>query len=134
MGSKKTIIQAAPQLTKEAAINFLESEDLTMEEISSLAIKTLGPLFTNERLTKQDEFEVFNKISEIENVEEYFRDTMSRDLKRFFAATDPKQQEQVRGAYSRALYFRSLLNRKDLNDSPSKLPPIGADRYATGAD
>lgn len=120
--------------SKAEALAFLETQDLTIDEISTLSIKTLGPLFTNERLTKQDEFAVFNKMAEIEGINEYFRDTMSRDLKRFFAAADQRQQDQIRGAHLRVLYFMSLLNRKDVDDKPSKIPPIGADRYAGGAD
>lgn len=120
-------------LTKEEALAFLETQDLTIEDISSLAIKTLGALFTNEILTKQDEFDIFDKIAEIPGVEDYFRDTMSRDLKRFFAAQDPSVQNQVRGAYSRTLYMRSLLNRK-ADGSVQKPLQMGGDRYATGAD
>ena len=121
-------------LTKEEALEFLGTQELSIEEISGLAIKTLGSLFTNERLSKQDEFNLFEKISEIEGVEEYFRDTMSRDLKRFFAAADPKQQEQVRGAYARTLYFRGLLNRKSPQDDLNKPPQLSSGRYAEGSD
>lgn len=123
-----------PTITKEIALAFLQNEDLTVEDISELAIKTLGPLFTNERLSKQDEFQLFNKISELPHAQDYMRDTMSRDLKRFFAATDPRHQDQIRGAHMRVLYFMSLMNRKDPNDTPGKLPQLGSDRYAGGAD
>ncbi len=127
---KKTPV--AP-LTKEDALAFLETQDLSIEEISSLAIKTLGSLFTNETLTKQDEYDVFDRIAEIPGADEYFRDTMSRDLKRFFAAQDPSAQNQVRGAYSRTLYMRSLLNRKD-DGKVQKPLQMGGDRYHVGAD
>lgn len=126
--------EALLPLTKESALAFLATQDLTIHEISTLAIDTLGTLFTNERLSKQDEFNLFDKIGEIAGSEDYFRDTMSRDLKQFFAAIDPNQQQQVRGAYLRTLYWRSLLNRKSINDTPNKLPPIGSDRYAAGSD
>ena len=120
-------------LTKEEALAFLEMQDLTIEDISSLAIKTLGPLFTNEILTKQDEYDIFDKIAEIPGSEDYFRDTMSRDLKRFFASQSDAAREQVRGAYSRPLYMRSLLNRKE-DGSVQKPVQMGGDRYHTGSD
>ena len=127
------LFKKTPPLTKEEALAFLETQDVTIEDISSLAIKTLGALFTNETLTKQDEYDIFDKIAEIPGVEDYFRDTMSRDLKRFFAAQDPSVQNQVRGAYSRTLYMRSLLNRKP-DGSVQKPLQMGGDRYASGAD
>lgn len=122
------------KLTKEKALAFLEQQDLSLEEVSSLAARTLGPVFSNERISKQDEFEMFNKMAEIPGIKEYMRDTMSRDLKRFFSAIDPKQQDQVRGAFSRALYWLGLMDRKHPNEKGEPLPKLNSDRYAAGAD
>jgi hypothetical protein len=122
------------ELTKEVALKFLAEQELSMEEIAELGMKTLGTLFTNERVSRQDEFQIFDEISKIEGIENYLRDTMARDVKRYFTASDDHGRDQVRGAYARTMYWRSLLNRKDVNDTPSRIPPIGADRYGSGSD
>lgn len=120
-------------ITKDEALAVLEEQNLSMEELSSLCIKTLGPLFTNERLTRHEEFELFEKMSAIDGIEEYLRDMMSRDLKRYFAATKD-QQDQIRGAYMRAMYFRAMLNRKNADDDLKRPPLLANDRYIDGAD
>lgn len=120
-------------LTKESALAFLKTQDCTMEDISDLAIQTVGPLFADERISREEEFVIFEQMNKIEGLDDYLRNTMSKDVKRYFQASSEKEREQVRGAYARALYFRGLLHKKTLEAPVAKQPHILAnDRYAFG--
>lgn len=134
MWPKKQVAKEIKALTKEEALAFLSAQKISLEELSELVIDSLGDVMAGEYTSKQDEFNIFEQIGAIDGIDEYLRDTLSRDLKRFFASQDPKQQEQVRGAYARSLYWRSMLHRKTPQDPPNKLPQLGSDRYAYGAD
>lgn len=131
---KKTeYVEVSKPLTKEEALAFLMTQDVSLDELCDLSIKALGNVFDTTPLSKDEEYVMFKEMGKIEGLSEYMADTMSRDIKRAFGS-DPRVQEQVRGAYSRTLYFRSLMNRKSPDSEPVKPEQLSSDRYAGGSD
>lgn len=78
------------------------------EEVLNLALDSIGD-FTDLKLDKKFEKEVFDNVAGIDGVKEYLRDTIAQDVKRYFKASTDSERDQVRGAYSRTLYLRSLI-------------------------
>lgn len=82
----------------------------TEDEILDLYIQTVdNPL--DFQMDKQDVIALFKDLSKIDGFDEYLRSLMGDDIKTNFAATTDGQRDQIRGAYRRALYFRSLLRK-----------------------
>ncbi len=78
----------------------------SMEEI----ILELGNLEENS-LTKEQEVLVFKALSMVDGIQEFFRDTMAKDLRRYFVAQDDKEREMIRGAFLRTEYMRNGIKR-----------------------
>lgn len=77
---------------------------------------------TDHFIDKKVEKELFEKLVEVEGFMEYLRATCEADIHRYFTATNEKERDMIRGAYSRALYFKSLLvNKADKETMKTKL-------------
>lgn len=59
-------------------------------------------------IDKKEESRIFDAISNIDGIKEYFKKTLSSDIKRHFTCTK-EQQDIVEGAYSRTMYFYKLI-------------------------
>jgi len=53
--------------------------------------------------------EVFATLSKLDGVEEYLRQTMVEDIKRYFSAPDDISRERIKGHYALASYMRREL-------------------------
>lgn len=88
----------------------MAEKKLTEDEVLDLYIQTVdNPLSYN--VTNEDTIEMFKALSRVDGFDEYLRACMGDDIKLYFAASDEKQRDQVRGAYRRAIYFRSMLRK-----------------------
>lgn len=65
----------------------------------------------NYGIEKEMEGELFNDLSVVNGIKEYLDATMANDMQRYFAATDEKQRDIVRGAFARTAYLKSRLNK-----------------------
>ena len=59
-------------------------------------------------IDKKEEAKIFEAIANIEGITEYFKATLSADIKRHFTCAK-EQQNIVEGAYSRTMYFYKLI-------------------------
>jgi len=109
----------------ESKIRDIDSEPLTEDEVFALSADVLIDQY-GENIEKKEEKKLFEKLAENEDFMPYLRATAANDIRRFFQATDPRQQLETRGAYARTIYFKSLLAGKK-NKAPTKL---AGKRYA----
>lgn len=58
-------------------------------------------------VSKEQEKEIALALSQIEGLKEFFKATLSADMRRHFAAT-PVEQERIKGAFSRTVYLLGL--------------------------
>lgn len=95
----------------ESQVRDLEKNPYTEDEVLAMAAEILRPLY-GENIEKGEERKLFDKLLEVEGLGEYLRLTMARDLQRHFVAATPIEQMNIRGAFSRTLYLKSLLTKK----------------------
>jgi hypothetical protein len=62
-------------------------------------------------LDKDETVRLFAELAKVDGIDDYLRDTMGEDLKRYWLAQDDLARAQVKGAYSRTMYFRGLLKK-----------------------
>lgn len=58
-------------------------------------------------LTKEGEDTILADLAGIDGILDYLRDTMSKDIKRYFAAQTEKERDIIRGAFARVAYLRA---------------------------
>lgn len=80
----------------------------TEEDVFGLALRVLGDVWAD-RVDKKAEKELFSRMAEVDGIQDYLRATLSDDVKRYFQASSEPERDQIRGAFNRTLYFRSLL-------------------------
>lgn len=120
-------------LSKEEALAFLKTQELTVDDLTDLSIRVLGNLFDKDPVHKEDEIRIWQEAKKIEGFSEYLLSTMSRDVKRHFQSFGEAQRE-VRGSYARTLYFLSLLRKRETSEMEKDLPKLGGDRYHYGGE
>ncbi len=78
----------------------------TVEEM----LQDLGNIEDN-ALSQEQEILVFKGLSQVEGLQEFLRDTMVKDLRRYFIAQNDKEREMIRGAFLRTEYFRNGIKK-----------------------
>lgn len=98
-------------------------QKFTEEEICSMFAETIGDV--SEYVIKaKDEIVLFNKLSEIEGLNDWLRATAAKDIQRYFAAEDEMVRRVVKGAVARIAYIRSKLSRlRDKTEVPTTKVP-----------
>lgn len=84
-----------------------------------------------EKIDKDEERKLFEKLSEIDGFADYLRTTMAHDVQRYFVATTPMEQLLARGAFQRTLYLRGLLKKTNTPKEPKEISKgMKVSRYA----
>lgn len=89
-----------------------ENVPLTEEDIYNLIVDHYEELFDSE-YDKKEEKKLFDTLSKMEGFGAYLKATLGMDIKRYFKAVTEPERWQIRGAFSRTLYLRGLLFKKD---------------------
>lgn len=84
-----------------------DTQKFTEEELLIELSTFLDP--TEMRMGRTAVADVFERLSNTEGVAEYLRNMMEMDMKRYFAASSDEQRAQIKGAYSRTAYLRSMI-------------------------
>jgi hypothetical protein len=121
---KKSELEKHGYVSKDGIFDYLMKNPLSEEQLLQLYAKTMKEIF-GENIDKEHEENMFKQLSAVDGFSDFLRSTLTRDLQRYFAATTPLEQLQIKGAYSRTLYFRSNLNKKD-----KPAPKLDNKRYA----
>lgn len=87
---------------------------LTDEEIFRLAADT----FTHrpDSLEKEWEETIYEDLSRVENIDDYLRSLMFQDMRRYFSASTPMEQQQIKGMYSRSVYMKGRIEKARQDD------------------
>ena len=105
-------------------MDHLKANPLNEEQILRLAADTLVDLYGN-MPEKKEEVELFSRLNQVEGFTDYLRATLANDVKRFFKASSPAEQLQIRGAYARTLYLKGrLLKKQESEEDPVSLPNV----------
>jgi len=75
----------------------------------------------NQDIEQKLQREIFEHLSEIDNIDMYYDDMLYKDLNRYFAA-EKEEQDKVKGAYLRTSYMKSNIIKarkgwKDTSDN-----------------
>lgn len=96
------------------------SKKYTEDEILDLYLETVEnplDLFMNEK----EQFVMFQELSKVEGFSECLHSLIGDDLKRHFKGTNDIQRAQVRGAYSRAIFFLAMTKKvRDLKEMDTR--------------
>lgn len=79
---------------------------------------------TTTGVDKKFQKEVLDALKLVPRIEDYLRETMASDVKRYFNATTPMEQLLVKGAYFRTQFLLKLLQSAD-QPAKKKVPEIG---------
>lgn len=103
---------------RQLCLWFLDKNPLTELEMAELTVKSFD-LYTIDE-NKEEERDLFKRLGEVEGFTQYLRDTMNRDIRRYFNASSPMEQLSARGAFNRTNYLKGLLNRKEAEKKITK--------------
>lgn len=121
---KEVVKEVIPEgYIKVSEVRDLEKKPYTEDEILDMFVSVMGKIY-GDKVDKKQEREIFDKIMEVEGVNDYFRDTLGADIQRYYVASTREEQLQVRGAFSRTLYLKGLLKKQ------TKKNPLNVTRYA----
>lgn len=77
-------------------------------------LETIG--LPESRIDKKFEAKLFQDLGSIEDIDDYLKDTMGMDIRHYFLTPigreGDEQRAQIKGAYSRTKYFRTLILRE----------------------
>jgi hypothetical protein len=94
---------------KEIVIKTIEIDrDLTEIELATKLAEKLGDIDAIE-ITSEASVEIFRALGNVDGLLDYLRDTMCNDIKRYFAATNDKDRDIIRGGFSRTSYIRARI-------------------------
>lgn len=88
-------------------LGLIQKNKITDVELSKLIVDKWGEDLDSS-IDKKTEDAIFVKVSEVDGFNEYLRQTITKDIKRYFSAL-PAQQQEVRGALMRTAYIRSKI-------------------------
>jgi len=83
---------------------------LTEDEILDLYMQTYSDILEVE-VTNEDTVAFFKALSKIPATNTYLRNTMGKDIQRYFIAEDDLSRARIKGAYGRTMYFRAMLKK-----------------------
>lgn len=88
----------------------MATKKLTQDEILDLYMTTVAnPL---ESSTNKDEmYALFTLLNGVDGFDEFLREMIGEDMKRYWLAQDDVSRGNVKGAASRAIYFRGVLKK-----------------------
>lgn len=88
----------------------MATKKLTQDEILDLYMETVeNPLDTS---TNKDEMYVlFTLLNGVDGFDEFLREMIGEDMKRYWLAQDDVSRGNIKGAASRSLYFRGVLKK-----------------------
>lgn len=85
-------------------------------ELAFALASKMGDL-DDEEMTDKAVKLIFKDLAKVDGLPEYFRDTARKDVLRFFAATNDKERDVVKGAYARTAFLRSQVLKSRNIDS-----------------
>lgn len=59
----------------------------------------------------QEEEKLFRDLSAVDGFQDYLNSVMAKDMKRYFVAETPEQQNLIKGGFSRMMYFKTRLEK-----------------------
>lgn len=72
-------------------------------------------------ITKQEEVDIAQGLAQVRGLPEFLRKTLGSDMRRYFSAS-PAEQERIKGAFKRTVYFLGLsVPKKNLDHMKNKL-------------
>lgn len=93
---------------REDIVDYLIKNPPSEFELHMLIISTLDP---EPSYDKKEEEELFERLSAVDGLNDYLRSTLVRDRNRYFNASSPLEQMQIKGAFSRTAYLKGKLGK-----------------------
>ena len=94
---------------KKTEIKVVEVDRVMNEiELASKLANLLGDVDSVE-ITKEGTKELFQAMSSVDGLADFFRDTMMNDIRRYFAAQTDHERDIIRGGFARTSYLRAQL-------------------------
>ena len=90
-------------------LGYIHKDELTDDFLFGELAKMVGVI----DLSKEEENNFFEQLSRVEDVRRFLQGTASKDVQRYFGATDDKQRDLVRGAFTRTVYMLSKLKASE---------------------
>lgn len=85
---------------------------MKLEEVknSDLCLELARRFYSDDReLDEEQEKKLFESLKHVEGIQEYLRDTLAKDMRRYFAAGTDDERAIVRGAFARTSYWLGKL-------------------------
>lgn len=83
------------------------------EELASMLAESLGDINTLSIPDEKEEAKIYKELNAVEGIIDILRDTMVKDIRRYFAAQTEKERDIIRGAFSRTAHWMTKILDKE---------------------
>lgn len=88
---------------------------LSEQELMSQFTESLGDLYELDLPNQEAEIKIYKTLAKVDGIHKLLRDTMVKDMRRYFAAQDDRERHLIYGAFSRTSYLYSrIVNLTDM--------------------
>ena len=83
------------------------------EELFHMVAERLGDLDSLELADQEAEDKVYKGLKAVDGITELLRDTMVKDLRRYFAAATEEERRTIKGGFARTAHWLSKIVKQD---------------------